>query len=123
MPPVRWGFDGQLYAEMALDPLLRNPQMKTALDDPAYRADRILLPWLAWLGGTNTPFWVLNVYAALNPLFWLGYAVILYVLFRRHGWAGVAGFAAMLLTCGVVESTFKALTDFPAFVLMKPWRR
>jgi hypothetical protein len=118
MPPVRWGFDGQLYAEMALDPLLRNPQMKTALDDPAYRADRILLPWLAWLGGLGHPFWVLNVYAALNPIFWLGYAALLYVLFRGLGWAGVAGFAAMLLTCGVVESTFKSLTDFPAFVLM-----
>jgi hypothetical protein len=118
MAPVRWGFDGQLYAEMALDPLLRNPQMKTALDDPAYRADRILLPWLAWLGGLGRPFWVLNAYAALNPVFWLGYAVILYVLFRGRGWAGVAGFAAMLLTCGVIESTFKALTDFPAFVLM-----
>ncbi|HSY54339.1 MAG TPA: hypothetical protein VK785_07825, partial [Opitutaceae bacterium] len=118
VPPTRWGFDGQLYAEMALDPLLRDPGMKTALDDPAYRADRILLPWLAWLGGLGRPFWVLNVYAALNPLFWLAYGIILYRLFRPHGWAGVAGFAAMLLTCGVIESTFKSLTDFPAFVLM-----
>ena len=118
VPPVRWGFDGQLYAEMALDPLLRDPRMKTALDDPAYWADRILLPWLAWLGGLGRPSWVLNVYAALNPVFWLGYTVILYVLFRRQGWTGLAGFAAMLLTCGVIESTFKALTDFPAFVLM-----
>jgi hypothetical protein len=118
VPPTRWGFDGQLYAEMALDPLLRDPGIKTALDDPAYRADRILLPWLAWLGGLGHPFWILNVYAALNPLFWLAYGAILYRLFRPYSWAGVAGFAAMLLTCGVIESTFKSLTDFPAFVLM-----
>jgi hypothetical protein len=112
------GFDGQFYAEIALDPLLRNPQLKTALDDPPYRADRIFLPALAWIGGLGHPSWVLNVYAALNPIFWLGYAALLYVLFRGLGWAGVAGFAAMLLTCGVIESMYGALTDFPAFVLM-----
>ncbi len=116
--PARWGFDGQLYAEIALDPLLRDPQYKVALDDPPYRAHRILLPVLAWIGGLGHPFWILNVYAALNPVFWLGYAVILYALFRRLGWAGVAGFSAMLLTCGFVESTRGTLTDFPAFVLM-----
>jgi len=112
------GFDGQWYAEIALDPLLRDPQLKVALDDPAYRADRILLPALAWLGGLGRPFWILNAYALLNPLCWIGYVAILFVLFRRHGWAGWAGFAAMLLTCGVVESMYGALTDFPAFVLM-----
>jgi len=112
------GFDGQWYAEIALDPLLRDPQLRRALDDPAYRADRILLPALAWLGGLGRPFWVLNFFALLNPLFWLGYVAILFALFRRLGWAGWAGFAAMLLTCGVIESMYGALTDFPAFVLM-----
>jgi hypothetical protein len=112
------GFDGQWYAEIALDPLLRDPQLRHALDDPAYRADRILLPALAWLGGLGRPSWILNAYALLNPIFWLGYVALLYVLFRRHGWAGWAGFTAMLLTCGIVESMYGALTDFPAFVLM-----
>jgi hypothetical protein len=117
-PPKRWGFDGQYYAELSLDPLLRDPQLNSALDNPTYRAHRILLPWLAWIGGLGRPSWVLNVYAALNPVFWFGYLAILFVLFRRHGWPGVCGFAAMLLTCGVVESTYRALTDFPAFVLL-----
>ena len=112
------GFDGQWYAEIALDPLLRDPQLRRALDDPAYRSDRILLPALAWLGGLGRPFLILNVYALLNPLFWLGYVALLFALFRRQGWAGWAGFTAMLLTCGVVESMYGALTDFPAFVLM-----
>jgi hypothetical protein len=117
-PPKRWGFDGQFYAELSLDPLLRDPQLNAALDDPPYRAHRILLPWLAWIGGFGRPSWVLNAYAALNPVFWLGYVVILFVLFRRYGWPGAGGFAAMLLTCGVVESIYRTLTDFPAFVLM-----
>ncbi len=116
--PARWGFDGQLYAEMALDPLLRDPQLKVALDNPPYRGHRILLRWLAWAGGLGRPAWVLTAYAALNPVFWLGYVALLYAIFRGRGWAGVAGFAAMVLTCGVIASAFRALTDFPAFVLM-----
>ena len=117
-PPHRWGFDGQQYAQIALDPLLRDPRLKTAIDNPPYRARRILLPWLAWLGGLGHPFWILNVYAALNFVFWLGFAVTMTVLFRPHGWTGLAGFAAMLLTCGVIESMWASLADFPAFNLM-----
>jgi hypothetical protein len=117
-PPDRWGFDGQHYAQLALDPLLRDPKIKQAIDNPVYRSHRILMPWLAWLGGLGRPFWVLNVYAGLNLVFWFGFAVMMAVLFRPYGWAGVAGFAAMLLTCGILLSMRSSLTDFPAFVLM-----
>jgi len=117
-PSDRWGFDGQHYAQIALDPLLRDPQIKIAVDNPPYRARRILLPWLAWLGGLGRPAWILNVYAALNLVFWIGFAALLVPLFRPHGWAGFAGFAAMLMTCGIIESMHSSLTDFPAFVLM-----
>src|SRR5208283_3641787 len=108
----------QHYAQIALDPLLRDPQIKTAIDNPPYRARRILLPWLAWLGGLGRPFWILNVYAALNFVFWLGFAVTMTVLFRPYGWTGLAGLAAMLLTCGVIASMWASLADFPGFVLM-----
>ena len=114
----RWGFDGQFYGELALDPLLRDPQLGTALDDPSYRSRRILLPWLAWLVGLGRPFWILNVYAALNFVFWIGFVVMMAALFRPYGWAGVGGFAAMLMTCGIIESMRGSLTDFPGFVLM-----
>jgi hypothetical protein len=116
-PDDRWGFDGQYYAQLALDPLLRDPQLQRALDDPRYRARRILVPWLAWLGGWGRPAWILNVYAALNLVFWVGFAALLAVLFRPHGWAGLAGFAALLMTCGIIESMRVSLVDFPAFVL------
>lgn len=118
IPHDRWGFDGQFYAELALDPLLRDPQLKIALDDPSYRSRRILTSWLAWAGGLGRPFWILNVYAALNLVFWIGFVVLLTRLFRPYGWAGVAGFAAMLLTCGIIESVRSSLTDFPGYVLM-----
>jgi len=117
-PSSRWGFDGQLYAELGLDPLLRDPQLRIALDNPSYRSHRILLSWLAWLGGLGRPFWILNVYAALNFVFWIGFVVMMAVLFRPFGWPGLAGFAAMLMTCGIIESMSAALTDFPGFVFM-----
>jgi hypothetical protein len=117
-PASRWGFDGQFYAELALDPLLRDPQLKIALDDPPYRSRRMLMPWLSWLGGMGHPFWILNVYAALNLVFWIGFVVMMAFLFRPHGWAGLGGFAAMLMTCGIIESMRASLTDFPGFVLM-----
>jgi hypothetical protein len=117
-PASQWGFDGQFYAELALDPLLRDPQMATALDNPPYRARRILLPWLAWVGGLGRPFWILNVYTALNLIFWIGYAFLLGRLFRPYGWRGLAGWASLLMTCGIIESMQGSLADFPGFVLM-----
>jgi hypothetical protein len=117
-PAHRWGFDGQLYAEMALDPLLRDPQLHVALDDPPYRSQRILLSWLAWLLGLGKPFWVINAYVALNLIFWVGFAFLAARLFMPHGWAGLAGYAAVLLTCGVFESMQASLTDLPSFTLI-----
>lgn len=117
-PAHRWGFDGQLYAEMGLDPLLRDPQLHVALDNPPYRAQRILLSWLAWIIGLGQPFWILNAYAAMNLIFWVPFAWISGRLFAPHGWAGLAGFAAILLTCGVIESMQASLTDLPSFTLI-----
>ena len=117
-PAHRWGFDGQLYAEMALDPLLRDPQLHVALDDPPYRGQRILLSWLAWGLGLGRPFWILNAFAALNLIFWAGMAWLSLRLFRPHGWAGLAGYAATLVTCGVIESMQASLTDLPSFTLI-----
>ena len=117
-PAHRWGFDGQLYAEMALDPLLLDPQLHIALDDPPYRAQRIFLSWIAWALGLGKPFWILNAYAALNLIFWIGFAWLAGRLFAPQGWAGLAGYAAVLVTCGVIESMQASLTDLPSFTLI-----
>lgn len=117
-PAHRWGFDGQLYAEMALDPLLRDPHLHVALDDPPYRGQRILLSWIAWAIGLGKPFWVLNAYAAINLIFWVAFAWMSARLFSPLGWSGLAGYAAILLTCGVIESMQASLTDLPSFTLI-----
>lgn len=117
-PAHRWGFDGQLYAQMGLDPLLRDPQLHVALDNPPYRAQRILLSWLAWIFGLGQPFWILNAYAAMNLIFWVTFAWLSGRLFAPHGWSGLAGYGAVLLTCGVIESMQASLTDLPSFTLI-----
>jgi hypothetical protein len=117
-PDHRWGFDGQLYAQMALDPLLLDPHLHVALDNPPYRAQRILLSWLAWVAGLGQPFWVINAYAAMNLVFWIGFAWLAGRLFAPHGWSGLAGYAAVLLTCGLIESMQASLTDLPSFTLI-----
>lgn len=117
-PAHRWGFDGQLYAEMALDPLLRDPHLHVALDNPPYRAQRILLSWLAWIFGLGQPFWVLNAYAAMNLIFWVGFAALAGKLFAPLGWRGLACYGATLVACGVIESMQASLTDLPSFTLM-----
>ena len=44
-----WGYDGQFYAVLATDPLLRREETIRSLDTPGYRALRIGVPLLAWL--------------------------------------------------------------------------
>jgi hypothetical protein len=51
------GYDGQFYAQIALDPLLRDPDLVQSLDAPAYRARRILAPAAAALLGLGNPWW------------------------------------------------------------------
>ena len=49
------GYDGQFYAQLAVDPLLGDPGIGVALDAPAYRARRILFSWTAYLAGLGRP--------------------------------------------------------------------
>ena len=51
-----WGsYDGQFYAQMALDPMLRDATIDRAMDLPPYRARRILFSWTAWAIGIGRP--------------------------------------------------------------------
>jgi hypothetical protein len=71
------GYDGQFYAQLALDPLLRNPAIDRALDTPAYRSHRILFSWTAWAMGLGRPVWIIQAYAIQNVLTWLALAGLL----------------------------------------------
>ncbi len=121
-PPARseFGYDGQLYAQIALSPLLTDPNLPRACDNFRYRARRIGLPMLAYVAGLGQPSWILQAYAVLNIFFWLGLMGIL----ARH--VGFAGFrerllaVAILWTTGTLISVERALTDLPA-VTVSVW--
>jgi hypothetical protein len=112
------GYDGQFYVQLALHPLLRSAELEPAIDDPAYRARRMLMPWAAWLLGAGQPAWIVQAYALLNPLCWLLLAVLLWRWlppvnadnFLR--WAGVLG------SHGVCMSVRHSLTDAPSLLLL-----
>ena len=58
-------------------PLLRDPATAAALDAPAYRARRILLPAAAFLFGLGQPRFVVQAYAIQNAVCWLALALLL----------------------------------------------
>src|SRR5215471_20438463 len=64
------GYDGQFYSQIAIHPSLRAPGLRESLDVPAYRAMRPFLPWLSYLAGFGRPFWILQMYALGNLVFW-----------------------------------------------------
>ena len=97
-----WGDDGQFYAQMALEPLLRNRQLDVALDNAPYRSRRILFAWTAYLAGQGEPARVLKAYSMQNIVAWLVLAgVLLYWLPPTRArnflpWAGCLFSAGML---------------------------
>jgi len=113
----RIGYDGQFYAAIATDPLLRLDETRRALDNPGYRSGRILLPAMAWAvtGGRRdiapvAYVWLCWVGALAGPLvavMWAG---------RRSGvspWWGLA----LCLSPGISTSILRAMPDGAAGAL------
>lgn len=116
-PPTCGGYDGQYYAQVAIDPFLRRPDLSTALDHPKYRTKRVGLPLLAFLVGLGKAEWVLQAYALLNYAFWL---VLLILLIYKTGLKRVRDFLLVLSlvwTTGTIASLMRSLPDLPALVL------
>lgn len=112
------GYDGQFYAQLALDPLLRDPATTAALDAPAYRARRILLPAAAATIGAGNPWWTLQVYALVNVFCWLALAWLIRSYFSDPDWMSFARWAGCMFGMGVLESVRQSLVDLPAMLLM-----
>ena len=111
------GYDGQFYAQLAVDPDVLRPEVQAALDVPAYRAQRILLPLLAHLA--VKPWWVLQTFALLNVAAWLLFAHFWWkesaeLAPDRAPWIWLAG----VLSLGALDSVRCALVDLPAALLL-----
>lgn len=113
------GYDGQFYAQIALDPTLRSAEFDSILDVPAYRARRILVPAAATLLGLGHPWWILHAYAALNLVCWAALAWLLRrELDQPDTWVAFARWVACLTSLGVLDSVRQSLVDLPALVLL-----
>ncbi len=116
--PESSGYDGQFYAQLALDPFLRDAELAQVLDAPAYRARRILVPMVAAMVGLGNPWWTIQGYALLNVLCWFALG---WLLHRQIGGIGRPAFArwtGCMFSMGVLDSVRQSLVDLPALLLL-----
>ena len=111
------GYDGQFYAQIALDPLLRHPDTARTLDVPAYRARRILAPVVASVVGLGSPWWTLQAYALLNVGCWFVLAWLLAKLLPEPDPANFARWLGCMFSMGILESVRQSLVDLPALLI------
>lgn len=116
--PKSNGYDGQFYAQVALDPLLRSSELERVLDAPAYRARRILVPATASLLGLGNPWWTLQAYALLNVICWFALGWLLRDCIGTKDWVCFARWAGCMFSMGVLDSVRQSLIDLPALLLL-----
>ena len=113
------GYDGQFGAQLAIEPDLRTPGIQNALDNPVYRARRIMLPWLAHVIGGSNPWTVLLVFALQNVAFWIGLAwLVLWEIRPVSDARAVAIWTGCMLTVGTLDSIRYSLNDLFSVLLL-----
>lgn len=112
------GYDGQFYAQIAVDPLLRDPGLDVAIDSPPHRARRILFCWTAYVLGLGRPAWVLKAYALQNVLAWLGLAAVLLVWLPPSRPRNFVLWTGAMFGAGLINSVRYALLDGPSLLLL-----
>lgn len=111
-------YDGQFYAQRALDPLLRDPTIDRAMDLAPFRARRILFSWTAYAFGLGQPRWILEAYALQNVVCWLALAGVLTWWLPPTSGRGLALWTACLFSHGLLWSVRFALLDGPSLLLI-----
>lgn len=111
------GYDGQYYAQLACDPSLRTPELRTSIDSLSYRARRILVPAVAWVLGGGRPGAALQAYTWINIGCWFWLAVLLWRLLGADQWRGLAAWTGVMFASGTLLSIRFSLTDLPGLVL------
>lgn len=113
-----YGNDGQFYAQLSIDPTVRDLGFNQALDNPAYRSRRILTSALSFCLGWAKPKRVIQAYALSNLLFWFVLAGAMTALARPWTARQAFGVAATLLSFGAITSMEHAMVDLPAAALI-----
>lgn len=116
--PDHGGYDGLFYAQLAYHPLLDDPELVGALDNPGFRARRILMSATAWLLAVGREAWIADVFACLNIAAWLGLAALLWRRLPVDDWRSWLAWAGILLSAGALHSVRQSLTDLPALLII-----
>jgi len=106
--PAWASYDGQFYAQRALDPFVRDAEIDRAMDLAPFRARRILFSWTAYLAGLGKPAWILEAFALQNVVAWLLLAALLTRWMSPHTPRGLALWCACLLSHGAVVGALRA---------------
>ena len=113
------GYDGQFYSQLAVAGNPFDPELRTALDMPASRSGRILMPLLAHVAGLGRPWWVLNAYALIGIVSWLALAwVLARWWFPPNDLQHLLRWVGCLFGAGMVVSVTRSLTDGPAVLFV-----
>lgn len=115
--PHSTGYDGQFYAQIALDPSLSDPVLSDAIDHPSYRARRILLPTVAYVLGLGQPAAVLQIHSLLNVACLLICGVLLLRWLPPNSLENFARWFCCVFSMGALESVRYSLADLPALTL------
>jgi hypothetical protein len=115
--PAFASYDGQFYAQRALDPFLRDPNVDRGMDLAPFRARRILFSWTAYALGLGRPAWILDAYALQNVVCWLVIAALITRWISLSSWRGLALWTACLFSHGLLWSVRFALLDGPSLML------
>jgi hypothetical protein len=111
-----YGYDGQYYAQLAVDPNVRNPDLAVAIDSLPYRARRILLSWTAWTIGGGDAARVVQVFSLQNVVCWLGLAALLLRWFPPTSWGNYVRWVGVLFCYGLCFSVRASLLDGPSLL-------
>ena len=112
------GYDAQYYAQIAMHPSLRDPELRSAIDSLPYRARRIFFAATAHALGLGRPAWILQAYAVQNALCWLVLAAVLLHWFPPTDWDRFGRWVGVLFSFGMCVSLRNALIDGPSLLLI-----
>ena len=112
------GYDAQFYAQLAVTGTPFDPELRTALDMPASRSGRILMPLVAHIAGLGRPWWVLNAYALVGIVCWLVFAWVLARWWFPPNDFDHCGGLDVFFGDGMVVSVTRSLTDGPAVLFV-----
>ncbi len=110
-------YDGFFYAEIATDPSVRTPGLRTSVDDLGYRARRILLSAIAWVAGGGDPVRAVHAYVWLDVIGWIALAALLWRLLPCSDWRATVAWIGVMFATGTLVSVRLALPDLAALAL------